>query len=593
MNKVSKKYKLQKFKKTNLYKNKIKTNKLKLYNFIGGSINQALNLFKNENNFNKIKPYLKQEEVFNDIRLKEELQFDEDFNVTKIKISKGNEFKDYSVIKPLFEAILKILTEKADTYFTNYIEDYMRDYDITISFPNFINNNIEWIIKSYIDSKFYLTHNTTLTSNSTSSNNTTSMEPIIKDNLLFKNYNKFLELYTNLYLLLTNKKHFNSIIDLKIKTLTKNQDTNYSNNLNKLETFKNKLILTMNDFRNDIDEYNYYKNKVDKINTDIEIITNFKNDSIKYTEYLIDNLTKQKQKITNFIDKKIDRFQNLLELSTFIDEYKSYIDSIKVILHNLKLKKTAEGPDNIEIVVNTPILYVYKIKTFEGSMYYGSGTRWCISHPQEGKSHYNRNKNKNNLYIIQRKDDNDTNQEITNQYLLQKSTDKYLISVLDSKSRTEIMELSDHNNHNFHDINIIIEKFANDKQLIYFFNELAYTFNYKDDTLTVDVNDSKLFYKEFQFFNTTDFIKVLNNYITQNIQNTIKSFIFNPNIELDLVNALTEIKEFETLESITFGTNFDKQFNYSLNILHSHGLHELKQIIFKNTNYSHKKIYNI
>ena len=32
----------------------------------------------------------------------------------------------------------------------------------------------------------------------------------------------------------------------------------------------------------------------------------------------------------------------------------------------------------------------------------------------------NRNKNKNNLYIIQRKDDNDTNQEITNQYLFQK-----------------------------------------------------------------------------------------------------------------------------------------------------------------------------
>ena len=203
MNKVSKKYKQRNLKKTNLYKNKIKTKKEKLYNLIGGSIKDARNLFKDETNFNKIKPYLKKEKVFNDIRLEKDLPFDKDFNVTKIKISKGGiEYKDNSCIEPLFDAILEKLKEKADKYFETYITEYMSDYDITIRFSGFIDDNIEWIINLYINSQFYLTDNTTLTPKPTSSNNTTSTQPIIEDNLLFKNYNKFLELYTEFYFLL-------------------------------------------------------------------------------------------------------------------------------------------------------------------------------------------------------------------------------------------------------------------------------------------------------------------------------------------------------------------------------------------------------
>ena len=186
MCKVSKKYKIYKIKKTNL-NNKHKNTKN--YNLVGGFIKNAKHLFI-ANYDDKIKGNLLKEINIIKSQSIKPIEINNDLNLGEPKseieaINRSN----------LFNNIIKYLTNEAQTYFSTQIYIKIPEKFVT----KFIDDNIEWIFKCYIEFNFYFNLAET-------------------DNLLFANYKKFLELYTKLKYLFDNIKELNDVITKIIRT---------------------------------------------------------------------------------------------------------------------------------------------------------------------------------------------------------------------------------------------------------------------------------------------------------------------------------------------------------------------------------------
>lgn len=427
MHKVSKKFKISKIKKTNLNK---KNKKTKSYNLSGGSLKEARYLFIT--NYDKIRENLVKEI---DIMKSKSIKPDNINNTLNLGESKS--LLESTNINKLFDNIITYLKTEAEIYFaTQETKEYIIILPTNFSkfVADFINNNIKWIFECYIESKFYYNSPET-------------------DNLLFANYKKFLELYVKLMFLNQNSRESYAVIRKIIKDKTERKD----------ECVK---MLENPDLNQDqIDGCKY-------------IVTIFNTDTI--------NLEANSEKIKNFSKINILKtFKSLQDLNSFIkyNEDNYIITNIQEILKNEILKKSVkENPNaHIDIILNTPNLYIYELKTYSGSMYYGSGSSWCTS-KKSGISAYTgecafkgHTSDDRKLYIIQAKDKTDNkndakpdnkNDDNLASYERQKSNHRYQIEI----QHGIINEIKDNYNQEITD-DQIIKNFGEDERLIKFFKK--------------------------------------------------------------------------------------------------------------------------
>ena len=547
INKVSKKYQIRKLKKTNLYKNKYikKTNINKSYQLSGGFLKNAKALFFK--NFDKIKPYLIQEKnkgYITDIKPKEmNDKINNNFNIIATKVnSKGQTHIDTSHINTLFDNIIRKLKNITSEFFLktekNKEEDYEtyeQDDDVLDKFrTEFINDNIEWIINCYINSNFYLISNATSPTNATLPNNTTFRE----DNLLFKNYKLFLKLYTQLKFLLDNSGQLLVLIKRAIIQI--------------------KRILKEPDVKNNNQRLN------DKQQKNIEKLRN------KYKDIL--NLKSSKKGYYILGTPPIQPFFNsLFELNDFINEYKTEIHDIKEFIINAQLKKNGEGPPHVEIVVDAPFFYIYKILDKGASIYYGSNTSWCTA-TKSSLNMFKSYSERGDIYIIQAKDEvkdeDEDKDEVKNIYKLQKSSDKYQLqlntqSLMNNKDQPiSLTDLFDH---------------FNEPKLVDFVKELCkdtkidsiYKYTNNDLDLDIDlksmchnffINDITITNKNIKKLSLTNFDKPLSD-LLNGIDLHFLSINGNFNQPLgDSLNGLTALNNL----SFYFSNNFNQLLGDSL-----------------------------
>ena len=501
MNKISKKYKLHKLKQSNLYKNKKKTRKNIVYNLSGGKIKDARVPFFSH--FETIKPYLLKEKVILQGITPSELNNKLNITATK-KNSKGMNHPDTSYINVLFENIIKKITEITHDFFKKNDNDINKDYDtyeegdILNTFCNkFIDNNIEWIINCYINNNFKLNDD---------------------DNLLFNNYTLFLKLYTQLKFLVNNSDLLLDIIKRQ-KDLIKDRKKIKNNNNSLTENQKENII---------------------KLNTKYNIIRdNIKKHMSGY--YILGNVNNP-------------YFESLLHLQNFLSEYEKEIIDIKEIIINKKIKKEGEGPNNVDILVDTPNLYVYEIKTKAGSLYYGSNTKWCTA-AKTRENMYDSYSNKGPLYIIQAKDDN----FIVNsdkKFTLQNSNNKYQIQ-LESNSlmNNEDKPIS---------LSNLFETFSNDEELINFIQTICKKQNHKEDIYQYSTYNNVL--SLYIKYNSLCFYKL-------NIENkNITHLSFSPQYNQKLDDSLNGLKK---LTHLSFSEQYNQKLDDSLN-----GLKKLTHLSF-------------
>ena len=622
MNKISKKYKIRKLKKTNLYKNKKKSNINKFYDLSGGTKQNAKILFFT--NFDKIKPYLKQEQTQGYLTDIKPPKSTNNSNITAIQNNSPPITKiDTSYINTLFDNIVnKLKTITTEFFLTNDInreeyETYKGDA-LTTFCDYFINDNIEWIMYCYINSNFYLIPNTTVPLNNTSvsrnntiaSTNTTLMSKftIIEDNLLFKNYKFFLKLYTQLKFLVDNSDKLLVVIKraiFKIQSKTINMETkkkekkdvkNNNADLNdtqkenisklriKYNIIKNNIKVSINRYYilgngNIVVDNNPPKEKIITTktkkaqpntaqNTQIQLKHNNTYQSAK-TKVILSPEEKarfqasKKQEAQEKASKEGSKakqiapeikvippyFKSLIELDNFINEYKIEIDKIKEYLLNIKLKKEGEGPPHVEIMVDTPILYIYKIIDKSASIYYGSNTNWCTA-TKTSENKFDSYSQDGPLYIIQAKDkDEDKDEdEDNNKYKLQKSTDKYQLQ-LESKLLMNNKDISI-------SLSDLFKNFSNDEQLVNFVKQLCINtkydsiYNYSYDNSSLDITLDSL----------CDQVIIDNITITN--KNIIKLSLDNFNNSLsDLLNGVVK------LQSLRIIGSFNQPLGDSLNSL--------------------------
>ena len=553
MHKVSKKFKIRKIKKTNLNK---KNKNTKRYNLIGGFLKDARQLFKA--NYDKIKENLmKEKDIITPIKTKYNNQnINNNLNPEdpSYQLKEANKIKN---IELFFNDIITYLTIEADKYFAT--QEYIEIPEKFVT--HFIDDNINWIFKCYIEGKFYFNSPET-------------------DNLLFANYNKFLELYTKLKFLFNNSRQLNEVIKKIIRTDEKT--INYR-----------QIILDTNPQNFDNITFEEYKDNIEQ-NTQIilkkHIILNSKNNELQIK-------TKSKNNILN-------TFTSLKDLYNFINNYKDEIPKIEQLIKDEKNKKgVIQNPEkHIDIILNTQQLYIYKLKTFAAAMYYGHGSNWCTSKSTvdtdyNSAEYFLQHTKNGNLYIIQAKDNVKNNVKNNfksiNNYKLQKSMNKYQIEIANT------FEIKDNNNNNI-TINEIIKHFNEDKELINFFNDLTdYKITYTEENklLSIDINKN---FEKFYYFNHDKYIEILKKYINENKDKTIKKLKFNANIKLgdslkDL-SSLTDLslgafnqplgdslKDLSSLTSLSFGNSFNQPLGDSLKDLSS-----LRDLTIYNQNYEYK-----
>lgn len=516
MSKITKKIYIHKFKKTKLYKNK-KTKKQTLYNLNGGN-KAAVTLFFN--NFDTIKDYLKKEidkldinsitikpkkaKAFNETEkvlnntknalYKKNKAFNDNLNILNEVVKKVNgnidtTFKNTSHINTLFALIIAKLTEKTNFYFyddikkiNDIIESDNLSYDryITYKFINkepilkyktinehelknfintIINNTIVWIITCFKDNNFIINSENLLFNS---------------ENLLFKNYDIFLNSYSKLILLTENYSYLAEQIKQDIKGIEA-----YKQIL--LGKLKKKLTLYSNN-TNNTNDYNEMRIA--------ELMSHTYNATKE--EELIEFL----KKIKYIKDKKnsLEDFKSLDEFNKFIksydeksesDKYHNYIYLIHTKLKNEIIKKDGYGNQNINIILNTPILYLYKVLTYSGSMYYGSGTSWCVSKTnQDGEISFNKHIKDNDIYIIQKKDTNPD----PDLYILQKSKNKYIIEF--NRDNKQFVDAAKDCFKGGDVPENIIKTFENNKNLVDFFSEFKYDSDSKTQKIITDLKTS-------------------------------------------------------------------------------------------------------
>ena len=490
MSKITKTIYIHKFKKTKLYKNK-KIKKQTLYNLNGGDIKVTRQLFFT--NFDKIKEFLKIEIDELDIKsIKKNTQkivnvsnnetkkvlnntnnashnnnnaFNNNLNIlnevvrknTKVNDKKVNKtFKNTSHINTLFNNIIKKLIEKTIFYFNNekqlnnYITYKFIEKKPVLKFNNIdvpklrqfldtiITDTINWIINCFINCNF----------------------SIDGENLLFKNYDIFLDLYSKLILLTENYDYLKYQVKKDIKGIEAYK-----------QTLIKKRIALLNLYNNNKE----MRNRIDNEKKELMLETYNATKEKELNDFLM------KIKIIRESENSLETFNSLDEFNQFIKKYNyiekkynNYIYLIQVNLNNEIMKKNGSGEENVDIILNTPKLYLYKVKTHSGAMYYGSGTKWCVSQKsQNSQKQFDDHIAINDIYIIQEKDnitdnitDNNTNKN-TNPYILQKSKNKYMIEF--NKETKEFKDAASCNDMSGTSPEDIIKNFNNNNELVDFF----------------------------------------------------------------------------------------------------------------------------
>jgi|LakMenEpi03Aug12_release.lakeMendotaPanAssembly.Ray.scaffolds.fasta_scaffold197529_2 hypothetical protein len=449
-------------------KNKVRrfTKKIKTYKkLIGGIKAKAEFLFKEH--FSEIKQQLLSEkEYFSEELKKSTTQFDDNLNIP-IDESKTINERDALLNKELsilFTIILKKLIDMTRE------QKKLNEKQAII----FMNDNIEWIIKSYINFTFRLDDKEPLTTN-----------------LLFTNYPKFLILYDNLNYILTNK---NIMFD----------------------AFKLKL-----------------KEKLGDIN----------------------QLELKQQNIKDILEEKnniLKKFNSLIDLQLFLNDYKTEIDEIQEALKNIDLKKRGKGEGNVEVLVDTPNLVLHKILSKAGSLCYGSNTTWCTATTSFFNKYDNYSKT-GELYILQ--DKNRVNH-------------KYQMHIVSGQLRDDTDKPVS--------IHEVLESFNNDEELKKYFDDLSltfssipletlYDFKYIEKESKLVINIRGLYYDFiYNNLNKEDFIQLLREYLIKNNLQGLKTLAFGNMFNQELGNSLDSLVNLETL---TFGNDFNQELGNSLDNL--------------------------
>ena len=317
-------------------------------------------------------------------------------------------------------------------------------------------------------------------------------EKDLDSNLLLTTYKSFLELYFNLKYLIDNRK----IIYDNNKLKTKEKLGNLEENLRKEEKLK----------------------------------------------YIYENIKKD--------FKLLNMFNSLLELKLFIDDFQKEISEIKIANKYIELKKTGKEQGNVEIDLETPKLYIYKILSKAGSLYYGSDTTWCTSSASFFNK-YDTYKDNGPLYIIQDKHNK------SHKYQMQIKTGQLRNN---SDKQVSISEL--------------LYSFDNDPELKRYFENLKAEFDkitfpdfldfkyFKKDSKAI-INIRSLFYDFiYEKYNYNNFNIFLKNYLKEidNLKHLVFGAMFNQPIDNLLDN-------FTDLESLTFGDKFNQPLHNSLDNL--------------------------
>jgi hypothetical protein len=477
----NKKYKVGKITKKYLYKTKTKT---KTYNLYGGSRKLADIMFKEK--FDIIKGQLLKEKSFLE-NIKTNTKFNNNLNLSNsnspYKLTHASDLFTKIIIKKLHDITTKFNTE------TNS----------NINEKQFIDDNILWIITCYINMKFKLYE-----------------EDSPDLNLLFKNYELFLELHTKLKFLLDNRNIMYDAFKLKIKE------------------------------------------KLDN-----EKIINEKLEEIK---------TIYSKKKGNFI---LNTFDSLYDLKKCIDKYEKEISEIVIAKINIELKATGKNEGNVEVLLDNPQVGLYKILTKAGSLCYGSDTTWCTA-TTSFFNKYDNYKESGFLYVIQDKkhkthkyqmhivsgqlrDDKDKPISISD-VLKSFDYDEDLKQYFDELSLTFPTITLD----NLYDFKYI-EK---NQKLIINIRSLYYDFIYKD----LKKEDFIILLKEYLEKNKHKIVKelVFGNMFNQELEDSLNSMVdlesltFGHDFNKPLGNSLDSLVN---LKILTFGDSFNQELGNSLDSL--------------------------
>ena len=468
---------------------KFKKTKLNLYNLNGGNIKQIKSRFFE--NFDTIKDFLKLEEE--ELGLKgitfknDKSAFNENLNIiNKTKILKDGVEQmvpNTSHINTLFDKIVSILTKKTDDFLINET-----------------NKDVIWLYNNLIDKVKFQG----------------------KENI--KIYiSKYIDLSINLYISIDNELKKMKGHNMKKESNEQLDDTSQSSN---------KLLENYNKFLELCIKFLFLTTQVSKF-------TPNPNGNSFYARQLERKETIKKT--------KLDNFYTVLELNKFIDTNIDVIQKIKNTIENKKLKKEKGSSDEIEIIVNTDNLYVYKVKSKAGAMKYGSGTDWCTASTNENMYE----EYKDELYILQPKDEIKDD----NIFRVQKTDNKYQLHL--GKN-----QLYDKTQKKKFTRDEIIKVFDNDTELITFLEKICREFTdetnytkYDKDKNSLDINRITTLCNE----NNEEFSLDLNNSLTSVNLRDIQTLTFGNDFNQPLGTILDSLTNLQTL---TFGREFNNGQKY-------------------------------
>jgi hypothetical protein len=468
---------------------KFKKTKLNLYNLNGGNIKQIRSRFFQ--NFDTIKDFLKLEEK--ELGLDNVKAFNKNLNIINEIVMLKDGVKQMgpntSHINTLFDKIVSILTKKTDDFLINET-----------------NKDVIWLYNNLIDKVKFQG----------------------KENI--KIYiSKYIDLSINLYISIDNELKKMKGHNMKKESNEQLDDTSQSSN---------KLLENYNKFLELCIKFLFLKTQVSKF-------TPNPNGNLFYASQLTQKDTIKKT--------KLDNFYTFLELNNFIDTNIDIIQKIKNTIENKKLKKEKgsndEGSNNeIEIIVNTDNLYVYKVKSKAGAMKYGSGTDWCTASTNENMYEYY----KDELYILQPKDEIKDN----NIFRVQKTNNKYQLHL----GKNQLYDKTQKKNFTR---NEIIDEFKDDKKLSEFLKDICSKFiketnytKYDKDKNSLDINRITTLCNE----NNEEFSLDLNNSLNSVNLRDIQTLTFGNDFNQPLGTILDSLTNLQTL---TFGNKFNNGKKYN------------------------------
>ena len=364
--------------------------------------------------------------------------------------------------------------------------------------------------------------------------------------------NKLIDITKETYL--TNKKSINFIND-NIEWIIQSY-TDFTFRIDKEDPLSSNLL-----FKN-FPVFLIIYERLNFILTNKNIIFNAIKLKIKEHLDTVDMLTKKEAEIKEMIKNKdiLKPFKSLIELQEFINKYKIEIGEIEESLKNTELKAHGKGPENAEVILDTPNLFLYKVLTKSGSLCYGSNTTWCTA-TTSFFNKYDLYRKTGELYIIQDKSN---------------PNHKYQMHIKTGQLRDEKDKPVS--------IHEIVKSLNDDVDLSEYFKNLSLTFNslpleelydfrYNDKEASLIIYIRGLYYDFiYSSVKPMDFSVMFTDYLKKKNLEGLKSLVFGNTFNQELGNSLHTLTK---LESLTFGTEFNQELGHSLD-----NLNNLKTLTF-------------